>query len=227
MIELLNALDTELLLVLNHAGHPYWDPFMWLFTGKITWVPVGAIMVWYLFSKGWREGIFALLMIVLVILLCDQITSSFFKPFFQRLRPSRDPAIQHLLTLVKGYQGGMYGFVSSHSANSLGFATFTTLLFRNRIYGLIIFCWALINAYTRIYLGVHFPGDVLVGGVLGMLIGWGVYRLYLFLRLNFYAKWKIDRDLIPYRTELPFLPIAGIFVTIMVLLLFGTRLADM
>jgi len=102
-----------------------------------------------------------------------------------RLRPSNDPEVSPFAHIFFK-KGGMYGFVSAHAANAFSFAVFSSLLFRNRIYSLFIFPWALLIAYTRIYLGVHYPGDIIGGALLGGLVGWGIYQLMLLLENRIY-----------------------------------------
>lgn len=124
-----------------------------------------------------------LLALVFVILLCDQISSSFFKAFFERLRPSHEPSLEGIVRLVNGKKGGRFGFVSSHAANSFGLAMFTALLFRKWYFSLVIFLWALVNSYSRIYMGLHYPGDIIGGLLLGLFCGAFVY--WLFKRFSF------------------------------------------
>jgi undecaprenyl-diphosphatase len=120
-----------------------------------------------------------LVCIALTILLADQITSTFMKPFFSRLRPTHDPELENLVHIVNGYRGGKFGFASSHAANTFGLAMFVFLLFRNRSKHVAwIFLWAAVVAYSRIYLGVHYPGDIIVGGFVGMICAFGCYHLF-------------------------------------------------
>ncbi len=177
-MESLINLDTDILLFFNSLNAPLWDQFFWIITSKLVWIPLYATILYAIIKEHGVRAIWTILAIALVITLCDQIASSFFKPFFERLRPSRDPDLEGLLHLVNGYKGGKFGFISSHAANSFGLAMFSTLLFKNRGYGLFIFAWAVVNSYSRIYLGVHYPGDILVGALVGILAGWLVYWLY-------------------------------------------------
>ena len=121
--------------------------------------------------------------IALCILLADQLSSSLIKPLVARLRPTHNPEISHLIHIVNGYRGGQYGFVSSHSANAFAFVVFTSCIIRNRYYVLGITIWALFTAYSRVYLGVHYVGDVVCGAILGIFVGFVVYRLFLRIRL--------------------------------------------
>jgi undecaprenyl-diphosphatase len=116
--------------------------------------------------------------IALCILLSDQISSSVLKPLVARLRPTHNPKIADLIHVVNGYRGGLYGFVSSHAANAATFVTFTALLFRNKIYTILLSLWAFLTAYSRVYLGVHYVGDVLCGALIGVLVGVVVYVIF-------------------------------------------------
>jgi undecaprenyl-diphosphatase len=137
------------------------------------------------FRKEWWVPLIG---IALAILLADQITSSLMKPYFARLRPSQEPALVGIVHLVRDYngeiyRGGLYGFASSHAANTFATATFFTLLFRARhrwIYWLYL--WAAGMTYTRIYLGAHYPGDILVGGIIGAASGFAGFSVYRWIR---------------------------------------------
>jgi undecaprenyl-diphosphatase len=129
---------------------------------------------------------------VIVIALCDQIASGVFKPMFHRFRPTHHPDFKDWVDVVSGQRGGRYGFISSHAANTFGLSTFVSLLFRNRLLSFTLFLFALLTAYSRIYLGLQFVSDVVVGALVGILAGYAVYRIYRW-KANpvTYARWKI------------------------------------
>lgn len=177
-MEQLLTWDRELLLWLNSFHAPWLDPIMLWVTKTFFWLPLYAFLIYLVFKKYKNEGWLVLIGAAVVVLLCDQITSTFMKPFFERLRPSHEPSLQGMLHLVNDYRGGRYGFSSGHAANTLGTALFVWLTLRGRVRLIgLIFLWAALMTYTRIYLGVHYPGDILVGGCIGLVCGWAGFQL--------------------------------------------------
>lgn len=183
MIEELLEWDKRALIFLNGLHTQGLDPVMLTITKTFFWTPLYLFFIFLIFKTWKKEGWMFLLGAIVTIVLSDQITSSLMKPFFERLRPSHDPTIQNLLHLVNDYRGSLYGFASSHAANTFGIAMFMWLAFRG-IYRWIflVFIWAALMTYTRIYLGVHFPGDILVGALVGMISGWLGFRISLYIK---------------------------------------------
>jgi undecaprenyl-diphosphatase len=177
-------LDKDLLIWINSFHSDSLDPIMLTITKTAFWTPLYLLFIYLIFKKLDEHQWVAIVCASLTILLADQITASIMKPLFQRLRPSRDPTIQNLLHLVadsKGeiYRGGLYGFASSHAANTFGISTFMWFLLKEHSRWMALcFLWAIGMTYTRLYLGVHFPGDILVGGFVGVLCGIASYRLF-------------------------------------------------
>jgi len=178
-LQSLIELDKELLLFINSFHNGYWDNFFWMFTSKEVWIPLYLTIAYVIFKNHGLRGLVTVLAIGLLITLCDQISTNVFKHGFERLRPSQDPDLKYLVHLINGKRGGQFGFVSSHATNAFGLAMFTALLFRNRTFTFFIFTWAAINSYSRMYMGVHYPGDIIGGFILGILLGRIVYALYL------------------------------------------------
>lgn len=183
MIDELIEIDKKILVFLNGFHTPLLDPVMLVITKTFFWTPLYAILIFFLFKNFKKEAWLILLGAAVTIFLTDQITSSIMKPYFERLRPSHDPSMQGLLHIVGDYRGGLYGFSSGHAANTMGVALFTWLNLRSiyRWIGLI-FIWAILMSYTRIYLGVHYPGDIMVGGTIGIICGWISFKSIEFLR---------------------------------------------
>ena len=183
MISILD-IDKSATLAINSCHSPFFDNFFYIYTQTWTWVPLMLLMLVWMWRKWGVRSLYVLGGIVLCILLSDQISSSLLKPLVARLRPTHDPDIANLIHVVNGYRGGLYGFVSSHSANAFAFVVFTSCIIRNRYYALGITIWALLTAYSRIYLGVHYVGDVVCGGILGIFVGLLVYW-------SFRSKWSL------------------------------------
>ena len=128
-----------------------------------------------------RTLLLTLLFVGLAILIADQIASGLCKPYFQRLRPTHDPLLYSLIDTVNSYRGGRYGFFSSHASNTFAIALFLTLLFRKLSVGITLFSYAVICSYSRLYLGVHFPTDILAGVCCGLIVGLTLYLIYIYI----------------------------------------------
>jgi undecaprenyl-diphosphatase len=178
MLEKLNSIDTHLFLWLNGHYSPFWDKVMWFISGRNEWIPVYLLFAAYLIYRYRWRSIPIILSIALAVTLADQLAVRLFKELIQRPRPTYNPSIQYLVHTVENYRGGPFGFISNHAADTFAFATFLSLLFRNRYFILIIILWAAIVSYSRIYLGVHYPGDILGGMLFGSLVGWLIFLLY-------------------------------------------------
>ncbi len=177
MIETLKQIDTELFLMLNSVHAPFWDKLMWHISGKLEWLPFYLLLIVLIIRRYKWKSVVVFVGLAITIVLADRISVVGFKEVFQRLRPSHDPQISHLVHIVNNYRGGHYGFVSSHAANSFGLAVFMACLFKNKYWTITLLLWAFIVSYSRIYLGVHFPGDIIGGAILGSLCGLVGYAL--------------------------------------------------
>ncbi|VAW29554.1 putative membrane-associated phospholipid phosphatase [hydrothermal vent metagenome] len=183
MLDFFLTLDEELLLFFNGLHSPWLDSVMISLTNGKAWLPLFLFTVIFILIKYKYRGLYALLLVGLVITLGDQISSSLLKPLIGRLRPSHEPHLEGILHIVNNYRGGLFSFVSSHATNSFGVATILWLLIGKQYKWIMVFFgWAVIFSFTRIYLGVHYPADVLFGALLGVSIAFGVYwatRKYL------------------------------------------------
>lgn len=171
-------LDKIFTLAINSCHSSFFDNFFYIYTQTWTWIPAIVVLLVWMWRKWGVSSLYVVAGIVLCILLADQISSSLLKPWVARLRPTHNPEIADLIHTVNGYRGGRYGFVSSHAANAATFVTFTALVFRNRFYTILLTLWAFLTAYSRVYLGVHYVGDVLCGALVGVLVGVGVYAVF-------------------------------------------------
>ncbi len=182
----MNQLDTDLFLWLNSLHNSTLDPIMEWISGRNSWIPLYVLIIGLLVWRYKSKSVAILIAVILSVVLSDQICSSFFKPLVQRLRPCHEPAIQHLVHVV-GNCGGQFGFCSSHAANSFTLAMSLLLLIgKDYAWVKILFVWAIIISYSRIYVGVHYPLDVLAGagvGVMSAFISFRLYQYYL-LRVN-------------------------------------------
>lgn len=177
-METLLSFDTSITLFINGSDSIWLDNFAWLLTKTATWSLLYLSILYFLWKSGnWRHACIVVLGLALCVLVSDQVASSVFKPLVCRLRPTHDPAIMALVDTVRDYRGGMYGFFSSHAANTMSVAVFLSLALRHRATTISLLAWSLINCWTRLYLGVHFFGDILAGLVFGGLVGWCLYAL--------------------------------------------------
>ena len=193
MIEWLLDFDTRIFLFLNGLNSDSMDSVMWWVSGKTTWWPFYLLLLTFLgWKKGWQLAPM-ILFIMLVVLLTDQSSVHLFKNVFQRLRPCHEPSLEGMVHLVNNKCGGKYGFVSSHAANTFGVASLLFLWVRERWFTGLMISWALLVGYSRIYLGVHYPGDVLFGSLLGVACGWLTLVLFKLSLSKLPQGWWITR----------------------------------
>ena len=179
--------DKQLLLLLNGSESLFLDSMVLTLTNAWTWVPlyISLLIVVIKNSESSQKVLLILASAGLCVLFAGALDDTIVKPLVGRWRPTRDPEIGLLVDIVDGYRGGDYGFFSAHASNTFSIAIFFCWLVRSRLLSVALVMWSLLNCWTRLYLGVHFPGDILVGLCWGALVGTGVYFLYR----HFAAKW--------------------------------------
>lgn len=178
--------DQSLFLWLNGKNAPWLDTIMYWVTYKFTWIPLYLALLLITIKKEQKKSIGIVVTILAAVILSDKFVSAGMKPYFARFRPCHEPALQDLVHTVGGC-GGMYGFASAHAATSFALALVWFQLTKDKINNMgWLFAWAALYAYSRVYVGVHYPGDILVGALAGLLTGWICIRLYLIFLKKYY-----------------------------------------
>lgn len=171
------SIDQDFFLFLNSLNSPFWDQVMSAISGRLIWIPLYLAIV-YVLSRKLRRKMFILVLVIAAVVVLGNELSVIIKNLVQRPRPCHEPALEGMVHIVNGKCGGLYGFVSSHATNAFSVALLSLSFIRVRWFSFGIIFWALLVSYSRIYLGVHYPGDIICGSLLGALTGWGGYKLF-------------------------------------------------
>jgi len=206
-------LDQSLFLLINGNHSPFWDEIMIFFTQAYTWAAFFILFLFFIFKKyKLKKGLLILLILIIAVTFSDQF-STVIKELVKRFRPSHEPSIENMVhSALK--RGGLYGFFSAHAVNTMAIAVLSSLIFRNKFYNWLIFSWIFLIGYTRIYLGMHYPLDVICGWVSGGLIGYAAYKIILSLEkhLVFMRKNKLSENYLSFSEVNYFLIIMGTIV---------------
>jgi len=168
--------DKELFIYLNSLGSESWDNFWMVITNQLSWIPLFALLLFLIFkSYGWKKGFTLLILVALLVTFSDQFVNVI-KDYFGRLRPNNDSSINEMIRILKGPRS--FSFVSGHATTSFAVTTFIIASLKNRYkYPYLLVIWPMLFAYSRIYIGVHFPIDIFVGMLLGITIGYLFYKI--------------------------------------------------
>ena len=197
--------DKQLLLMLNGSDSTFLDWVVMILTDAKTWIPLYLSLLYVVIktNRNLRDVLLILAAAGLCVLLAGTIDDEIVKPLVARWRPGHDPEIGHLIDTVDDYRGGNYGFFSAHASNTFSLALFFSLLMRQRLLTIGLVSWSLVNCWTRMYLGVHYPGDITVGLIWGALVGSFVYWLYC--RITIPAR---------YERSLTYIPVAVLLLSV-------------
>ena len=179
--------DQWLFLVLNGLHHPMLDGIMKTISERWVWIPFYLVLLYFIVREYGIKSVYVLISVIVLVALTDQVSVHFFKNTVQRLRPCHEPLIQPLVHLVDGHCGGKYGFVSSHASNVFALAVFISMVMKkNRLFWTcFLLIWASLVSYSRIYLGVHYPLDILCGGLLGTILAYLIFSTLKFFDNRF------------------------------------------
>lgn len=189
MLDYLIDIDTDALLAVNGLHNTFQDAFWWMVSAKWSSLLIVLALFWVLMHQNRRHALLVLAMLALSVLVADQVSSGLIKHLVERLRPTHDPSLGSMVHIVNDYRGGKFGFVSSHAANFFAVTTLLSLITRRKLVLIPLTTWALLQCYSRVYLGVHYPGDIMGGIIVGVLTGWLTWRLMRWIQ----HRWNLPK----------------------------------
>lgn len=210
--------DSKLFLWLNGMHMPFFDQVMFLFSERLIWLPLYLSIIYVIIRRWKKEAFWIIPTLALAIIFADQVSSGLLKEWIQRPRPSNEKVLEGLVHIVH-YKGGGYSFVSSHAANTIALALFTSLLFKHKFYTWLIFIWAAFNCYSRIYLGLHYPLDIIGGVIVGCFSALIPYALLLFVRQPIAV--SLQRETRPIIKRLGIYPALVFLLTVLAILIYS------
>jgi undecaprenyl-diphosphatase len=172
--------DLPIMQVLQGSDSLFWDRFILVLTSAATWIPFYLALIYLVIRNNETVKQTALVVgfAIFTVALSDCVVDILVKPWFMRYRPSNDPILRYTIDIVSGHRGGAYGFFSAHASNTMSVALFFCMVVKSRLLSTALIIWSLVNCYTRIYLGLHYPSDVLVGIVWGCVVAFISYGTY-------------------------------------------------
>lgn len=188
-------LDTDIFFSINRMHNTFFDYFMSAYSGKWIWIPMYAAILYVMIRNfSWKVTLMCVIGVALTITFADQVCATVMRPIFERMRPSNlNNPISEFVHIVNNHRGGRYGFPSCHASNSFGLAFYIFFVFRKKWLTFFMMSWALLTCYSRVYLGVHYPGDLLVGTIVGLM---GAYLMYfLFKKVSGYKRTENDKHI--------------------------------
>lgn len=227
-IEKLLPLERDLFFALNGSESVVLDNIMWTISGRFVWIPLFLIIIFMFFYKTpHKTALLVTLFFVLVFVASDQVSSSLFKPFFERFRPTHHPDFMNEVDFLNGYRGGKYGFISGHATNSFGLAVFMSFIFKYRWITITSLFWATLNSYTRIYLGVHFISDIIAGMIVGTLLAIILYVCFLVVHKTLLKTVHINNSASIYAAKSGRILSTFIMIYILILTIFSPLLSTL
>lgn len=197
-IERLHHIDQQLTLAVNGSESIFWDNIAVCVTNTFAWsLVILTLIIVFVRNNDLRGTLLILLTIGLMILFADQICSGIVKPLVARWRPAQDPDIMYQVDIINGYRGGRYGFFSGHACNTMCMAVFLSRLFRFRPLTITLIIWSVTTTLTRIYLGVHYLGDITVGFIMGIIIGLLFYYIYNKVSARLHTRRRMSSEYTP------------------------------